>query len=221
MKAIIVGHGSSMLAEPMGMLIDEFDYVIRLKRCHETLKEPDIYGTKTTHIGGSMGICGGLMDIPANEYWAFTDSRHHDRPELLDPIRRMFHKRKLPLFIDDELCRRWDKIFMDNRAEIDVHAQMKNSKYADEIGEKHTSQGFKGIVYACSHLDIDELVLVGFDNIHSGEFSWSVTRGPDWKQYPQHDWATEHRLIPLVAETYNVKIGFLLPDVKEIKNESD
>ena len=214
-RAIIVGHGPSILAEKMGKLIDEFDYVIRLKRCHETLKEPDYYGTKTTHLGGSLGITGSLMDIPADEYWGFSDSRHYHHDNVAERVRRMFHQRQLPFWMDEELCRKWDKIFMDNRSMEVLDPRMQNSKYADEIGEKHTSQGFKGIVYACERLDIDELVLVGFDNIYTGGFTWSVTRGPKWKQYPKHDWKTESRMIPLVEEEYNVKIGFLLPDVEE------
>ena len=82
MKAIIVGHGPSIMGEEMGHLIDEFDYVIRLKRCQHTLDLPQYFGKKTDIVGGSLTIAGALRDIPAQQYWVFVDSRHTDT----DPV---------------------------------------------------------------------------------------------------------------------------------------
>jgi len=219
-RAIIVGHGPSMLAEEMGAEIDKFDYVIRMKRCHETLKQPEHYGTKTTHIGASLGIMGGVIDIPVeNEYWGFMDSRHYNNMETLDSVKRLMHNRELPFHVDPPLCKMWDEAFMMQRKHPVVYDKMKPSVHGDDLGEKHTSQGFKAIVYAATRLDIDELVLIGFDNLYSGEFTWSVTRGPDWKQYPIHDWAVEHQMIPMVENTYNLKIGWMMPGSPEVEND--
>lgn len=204
MRAIIVGHGPSMLAEPMGSLIDEFDKVIRLKRCQGTLEEPDYYGTKTDIVGGSLTIAGHLRGIGnAKEYWVFLDSRHTDAsPETLAGIPYIF--RGYETLMDKDLCNYWDKQYRELRDDM------------GGPGHDHTSQGFKAIVYACHHLSPDELVLVGFDNVMTGRFTWSITRGPEWQHYPDHRWDVEHALLEKVQEEYpDTKIGWLLPDSEE------
>lgn len=202
MKAIIVGHGPSIMGEEMGSLIDEFDTVIRLKRCQETLKHPENFGSKTDIVAGSLTIAGALRDIDADQYWVFVDSRHTDTdPILIERTPRIFEP--APCILDKPLCDSWDELYRSKRDEMGGQ------------GHNHTSQGFKAIIYALHYLKPDELILVGFDNIYTGEFTWSITRGPKWKHYPDHRWDVEHALLEDVKKTYNAKIGFLLPDIKE------
>lgn len=201
MKAIIVGHGPSIMAEPMGKLIDEFDAVIRLKRCQETLKHPDHFGSRTDILGGSLTIAGALREIEANEYWVFVDSRHSDIDESV--INNVPHIFQQPCTLDKALCDSWDELYRSKRDEMGGQ------------GHDHTSQGFKAIIYAMQYLKPDELILVGFDNIYTGDFTWSITRGPEWRHYPNHRWDVEHALIADVEKAYNTKIGFLLPDTED------
>lgn len=202
MKAIIVGHGPSIMGEEMGHLIDEFDIVIRLKRCQHTLDLPQHFGTKTTVVAGSLTIAGALRDIEAEQYWVFVDSRHTNvDPQVLENIHKLFIDK--PVVLDKPVCETWDEMYRSKRDELGAH------------GHNHTSQGFKAIVYALEHFDLDELILVGFDNIMTGTFTWSITRGPDWTHYPDHRWDVEHALLEDVKKIFKTKIGFLLPDTKE------
>ena len=140
MKAIIVGHGPSIMGEEMGHLIDEFDYVIRLKRCQHTLDLPQYFGKKTDIVAGSLTIAGALRDIPAQQYWVFVDSRHTDTdPVVIKNVQTIFNK---PCILDKGLCDSWDEQYRSLRDAMGTH------------GHNHTSQGFKAIVYALHHLEI-------------------------------------------------------------------
>jgi len=219
MKAIIVGHGPSIMGEKMGHLIDEYDVVIRLKRCQETLKMPEYFGTKTDIVGGSMTIAGGLREIAVkNGYWVFLDSRHENLPDSnIDVIKRIF-KGYGTVHINQELCDEWDALYREARTDVESFPSNMDLKHksCDERGERHLSQGFKAILYACTYIDeLTQLTLVGFDNIMLGEFNWSITRGPDWTHYPPHRWDIEHKLLKAVEDTYGVEIGYLLPEQKE------
>jgi len=229
MKAIIVGHGPSILAEPMGMLVDEHDVVIRLKRCQQTLENPDYFGTKTDVVAGSLTIAGELKGIGgADEYWIFVDSRHENtHPDVLESAKRYLSRPQkkgptlnpeLPpvgspehfnrVILDKELCDYWDQQYRNLRDEMGGE------------GHNHTSQGMKALIYAMHHLRPDELTLVGFDNIATGEFTWSITRGPEWQHYPDHRWDVEHRLLQQVANAYpHTAIGFLLPEDETTQGE--
>ena len=200
MKPIIVGHGPSIMGEEMGKLIDEFDIVIRLKRCQHTLGLPQHFGKKTSVVAGRLTIAGALREIQADAYWVLLDSRHTDTDQtIIDNVQNIFDK---PCILDQGLCNSWDEIYRSKRD--DMGGQ----------GHNHTSQGFKAILYALHFLAIDELILVGFDNIYSGDFTWSITRGPDWKHYPDHRWDVEHKLLTDLKKTYDIPIGFLLPDME-------
>lgn len=204
MKAIIVGHGPSILGEKMGHLIDDFDKIIRLKRCQHTLDEPDYFGTKTDIVGGSLTIASQLRGIGNSpEYWIFLDSRHADvSRETLASIPFLF--RGYECVMDRDLCTYWDEQYRQLRDKM------------GGPGHNHTSQGFKAIVYACQHLAPDELILVGFDNVMTGRFTWSITRGPEWQHYPDHRWDVEHALLEQVQREYpDTKLGWLLPDEEE------
>ena len=67
------------------------------------------------------------------------------------------------------------------------------------------SAGLHAILYAC-HLGYREIVLFGFDNVASGGFTWSVTRGPEWNQYPDHRWDIEREMVKLIGSEYGASI---------------
>mgnify|MGYP003394072903 CR=1 FL=1 len=216
MSTIIIGNGPSILAEKMGCFIDTFDNIVRLKRCHNSLKNPDYYGTKTTHVGGSLTIAGDLREVHAGEYWIFFDSRHaHISPDILTArmasdmnLGRLFNGSSV--ICDQEICNQWDEIYRKAREPMEWSDQMQDSKSSDiELGENHTSQGFKAILYACKYLEDKQINLIGFDNLFTGKFTWSTTRGPEWDKYPKHNWATERKLLEKVKDTFNKDIRFI------------
>lgn len=208
MRVCIVGHGPSVMMEPMGHEIDKFDKVIRLKRtAAETLKYPEFFGTKTDIIGGSFTIGYRIMGIGgAKEHWIFLDSRHKDIPEERLREMRLFYKDK-NLVMDKALCDEWDERYRKVR---DAHP-------ISSEGHNHTSQGFKAIVYAAEFLKPDELVCVGFDNVASGQWTWSITRGPDWNNYPDHRFDIEHGLLDDIHDVYGLGVGFMMPEPEQVK----
>ena len=214
-KVIIVCHGPSMLLEEMGDVIDGHDTVIRLKSCANTLKKPEFYGTKTDIIGGSLTIAGKLRDLPAEKFWIWTDSRHESW-EWNDHINALPHIfRGKNVFIDRSLCDQWNTTYRNMRKANpteDWDEQMKASRYDTGEGENHMSQGLHALVYACALLKPEAVHLIGFDNVYTGEFDWSVTRGEDWRAYPRHRWDIENQMVGLISEHYNVPVGFIMPD---------
>ena len=46
----------------------------------------------------------------------------------------------------------------------------------------------------------------GFDNVKTGTFTWSLMRGPDWEQYPDHRWDVEKEMARLVAARHDVEL---------------
>jgi hypothetical protein len=202
MHTVIVGHGPSMLERQAGKEIDSFDFVVRQKRCQETLKHPELYGTRKDAVCGSWTIAPQLVHVEADEIWVFLDSRH-DKVPLGDIWRA---QKALPARILPGLCNRWNEAY---RALRTPYTRPEGQREFDPLGHPHLSAGFHAILYAAEILKPESITLAGFDNIESGTFTWSVTRGPEYKQYPDHRWDIEHEMLPMVAEQLGVEIKFL------------
>lgn len=206
----IVGHGPSMLATKHGKEIDGSDIVVRLKRCQDTLKYPELYGTRTDIVGGSFTIARALKGIGgATRYWVFLDSRHinidaRDRESLIA------HFDPHVVELEEQLCSDWDERYRALRDNFTIHPQMKQGEYSDgTLGHNHTSIGMKALLYACHFIRPKTIRLFGFDNLASGRFTWSVTRGPNWNAYPDHRWDVENRLVPEICSTFGTNIIFV------------
>lgn len=207
MNLIIIGHGPSMMQNKWGEFIDSHDVVVRLKRQRiyssdeKTLLDyPEYFGTKTDIVAGSYNIAKALPKAP--KYWIFVDSRHQDVTNF-DDLYEFFDD----VYINKELCDYWDGVYRGMRPE--------------GKGHPHTSQGMKAIIYACQFAK--RIDLVGFDNLSTGDFTWSLTRGPD-HTYPDHNWEVEHKLAPIIAKHYGVKLYadnhiFLETGLREVREE--
>ena len=214
MKAIIVGNGPSILMEPMGEIIDSYDVVIRLKHCEQQLKDPEHFGTKIDVLAGSLTIAKSMKQIQAPAYWMLLDSRHDNdqAKRYMDDMVWYYDEDNMQYLPDTSKF--WRDRYMSIRHVTPIplhHPQMKSSRYGDHMGEKHPSQGFQALVYAAELLGCD-ITLVGCDNLYTGVFNWSITRGPDWQEYPFHRWDIEHDMVPMVAGQYDIDINYLLPD---------
>ena len=203
MTTVIVGHGPSMLEAKHGEFIDSHDVVIRQKRCSETLKHPEQFGTKTDIVCGSFTIAPAMKDdMPGNEYWVFMDSRHQKFPVSSYE----WVAENMPCTILKPLCDEWNARYRQYRTPYEMPVGMQEFT---PIGHDHLSAGFHTILYACEILHPDVIDLVGFDNIASGEFTWSVTRGPDYGKYPDHRWDIECEMIRDVETSYATRCNFL------------
>ena len=193
-----MGHGPSLLEKLQGEVIDSFDYVVRLKRCLETLKYPEVYGTKTNAVCGSWTIRDKLPSL--GEKWVFLDSRHSGvLPSEVDNESRWYR-------MDRGLCDWWNRLYRLRRT---PYKRPLGVQEFDPLGHPHLSAGFHAILYACRFLKPSKVVLAGFDNIESGSFTWSITRGPDWGKYPDHRWDIEHDLLLDIGDEFGVEVSFL------------
>ena len=194
-----MGHGPSLLEKPQGKLIDSFDFVVRQKHA----PRGPYLGSKCDAVLGSWNQ---MRSIP-EELWVFIDSRfEHLREHDFDAARKRFDAR-----IDADLCRKWDAIYRDIRTplkEIPEYVKQ-HPRASDEFGHRHMSSGLHAIIYACEFLEPDTVHLIGFDNVKSGEFTWSITRGASWKAYPDHRWDVEHAMLEDIEREWNVGIEFV------------
>ena len=209
-----------MLLEEMGELIDSYETVVRLKNCRQTLMRPEFYGTKTDIIGGSLTIAGKLRDLPADQFWIWTDSRHDgwEWDDQVNALPAIFRGKRV--FIDRDLCNVWNNTYRNMRKanpKTEWSTEMKASRYDTGEGENHVSQGLHALVYACALLRPESVDLIGCDNLMTGEFNWSVTRGEDWGKYPRHRWDIENEMVGLIGKHYDVPIGFVMPTIEEDK----
>jgi hypothetical protein len=153
-----------------------------------------------------LGSWNQLRDIP-EQLWIFIDSRFpHLTEEDFEAARQQFNAH-----IDGELCRAWDAIYRARRTPLpSLPNHIKQHPIASDMrGHRHMSSGLHAVIYACEWLKPERLDLIGFDNVRTGEFTWSITRGQDWKKYPDHRWDVEHKMIPDIAKEYGVEISFI------------
>lgn len=208
MKVAIVGHGPSLLDEPpKGGLIDQCDCVIRLKRSADLLRRPVLFGSRTTIYAGSLTIFPAMTDYPAKEFWILYDSRHVSIREIL--IQEMMYEfyeragKEVLVREDRDLCNYWDREFRDLQTN-DLH-----TPEGSEDFYPHLSQGMKALVLALEWLGPEEVHLFGFDNVAAGKLTWSLTRGPDYKNYPKHNWRAENVFIRILAKRFEDSSLFL------------
>jgi hypothetical protein len=201
-SVIIAGHGPSLLSQRRGSEIDSFDYVIRQKRCQDTLRYPDIYGARKDAVCGSWTIAPELPAVGAGEVWVFMDSRH----QAVSNEAAEDAQRRIPCRIDRELCDTWNRLYRLRRT---PYQRPKGTQEFDPLGHPHLSAGFHTLLYACRFLNPAKVTLAGFDNIETGGFTWSVTRGPEYNRYPDHRWDIEHEMLLDVSQDFDTEIAFI------------
>lgn len=147
------------------------------------------------HICGSWTIRARLPQCPSR--WIFLDSRHDD---VSDAEVAADGCLAFP-----GLCREWNGIFRSMRTDDYKRDPQMEASHSDERGHRHMSAGLHAILYACE-LGHREIKLYGFDNVDSGGFTWSITRGPDWNRYPDHRWDIEREMVAVIATRYGANI---------------
>jgi hypothetical protein len=202
MSIAIIGHGPSLLHSNMGDKINSYDTVIRQKAVsHQLVTQlPKDFGTKTSIICGSYTIREALFWDSRAKVWVFTDSRH-------DSI-NIENDSRFTLLKED--CENWNNIYRSLRTENYIpNSKMTKYPTSSDIGHNHMSCGLHTILYACILLKPSHIALFGFDNLKTGDFTWSVTRGERWDKYPDHRWDVENKLIDLIKDKYSVELQFI------------
>ena len=203
----------------MGSKIDAHDSVMRLKHSVHLLQRPAHYGSKTDHVLASYTVGAQILetwpDCPS--FFLFTDTRTENmtKDDLVIMAKR-FGERQIT--IDHNLCQYWVQAYRQNRCACKMDSrQEQKAALSDDLGHRHPSAGFFSIVYMLTYLKPDAVTLYGFDSLLSGVFDWSVTRGENWSQYPDHNWNTESRLFPFLCGVYGYNASILTNGTVEIK----
>ena len=207
-RIAIVGHGPSLLAQECGADIDAHDQVIRMKASQHLREHPQCFGMKVDHVLCSFTVAPSIQQHwpTVNSFFIFMDTRHEMVPEEgINNVLGLFQGKAI---IDRPLCDHWIKKYRMKREvqELDTRQETKGD-ISDENGHRHPSAGTFAICYALEHLCPDELTLYGFDNLLSGKFDWSVTRGPEWDKYPDHNWAAEKAMISDICDYYGYEFN--------------
>jgi hypothetical protein len=202
MSIAIIGHGPSVKGSSFGNIIDSHDIVIRQKLVSQTLINtyPKDFGQKTSIVCGSYTIKEALFWEPKADIWVFLDSRHE----------KINIKQDLRFIILEDKCNYWNNFYRSLRTEdFTRDEKMTIHPTSSDVGHNHMSCGLHTIMYACEILKPKKLTLFGFDNVALGKFNWSLTRGPEWDQYPDHRWDIEKELLLILSDHYSVDFEFI------------
>ena len=205
MQTVIVGHGPSILRPKLGKDIDLFDCVIRMKRTSDLTKNrPDLYGKKTDVVVSSLTLGRVIMDAwkGVKDFWLFDDTRTEIDDDKVMPK---------GAYLARDTCRVWRTQYRRLRKTYTkANSQKPKDGLSDDKGHLHPSAGSHAIMYTMDKLNPDRITLYGFDSLLSGKHDWSITRGNEYKEYPDHNWAAEQELLKLLCNVYQYKL-----DVKE------
>lgn len=221
-KAVIVGMGPTLLAEEMGKEIDSADIVIRLDHAGLQLTKPKTFGSRTDVIMAPLQTISRAERIDASRYFVLTDSRHNNETAE-DMLYKYYARENCDVFNVATIG--WEDLYNDTMAGMTSMRPFNFKGFVDtteeRVGIPYLSKGLQAVVCAATALDIDELVLAGFDSVMSGQCEWSITRGPIYNAYPPIRWDVEQAMLPLIQEETGVNILFLLSDKEVANNEED
>ena len=187
MKICIVGHGPSLKGAGLGKQIDSHDKVVRLKGSHTVLWTND-YGSRTDALCASTEIMGVFFKQEAEEYWAYPKNGDYDRRTAIMALEKL----QKPIMIPLKFVNHWNTYFR-------------------QMGAKHpnVSTGMGAVLIAIHRWRPEKIVLAGFDTLMNPETEFSrhdsIPRS-GFGPYPNHDWEKENKLIPILEQTYNLKI---------------
>ena len=156
-----------------------------------TWQTEDDYGRRVDYMAASTETLPVMLDYKGRPKLYFGQPKRGSWNAATEASFRS--RTDIPLLIPIEIHQRWNPIF--------------RSLSGLPAGEcPNHSLGMAAITYACEFITPQEILLVGFDNLleptrmeyHKADRGKWVTR---------HDWIAENRMLPIIEETYGVKIS--------------
>ena len=191
---VIVGHGTSIKGSGFGRIIDSFDCpIVRFNGFMHGCGVED-RGHRVDYLCTTIKQFGFFLAdnvIPTREVWVY-------RPRgKFKPIRSY---RETPVYAPD--IKEW----------LDMYNGLRTKKSVS-----YFCKGFASIIIAAKRLDIDSILLFGFDNLWRGESRNFETMGlgKDRVYTTRHDYAAERRILDIVSTKYGVVISHI--DMWDIK----
>jgi hypothetical protein len=185
MKAIIIGHGPSIKNARLGGLIDNFDgYIIRLT--NRSWQNSLDYGTKVDYVCASSEFKRLHLVFEESkakyETWIYA----HKSKGLKELKKTVIGELKSSGF-DPVICRKEVIPWLGRYKEIYGKYREETPRNKSRKFLKHFSQGLAAIIIAIQRLEIEELLLLGFDNLllgtDEGFFSYACLAITDGKQF--------------------------------------
>lgn len=188
---VIVGHGPSLKGAGLGVAIDGFDCVVRLKNSYMLLAEPHDFGRKTDVMCSSTEVLPTLTKVKAKEYWGYPKKGEYNKKAVMWLQREVEPAR---VFVPLEECNLWNAAFL-------------------ELGGRHpnVSTGLGALVIALSRRRPRVIHLAGFDKVWEPEIEgYKSTVPTPWNDGGNkdtgHDWSTEKKLLGYLATHFQVRI---------------
>jgi hypothetical protein len=201
MRAVIVGHGPSLLGAKRGEEIDSFDAVVRMKAFTRFWNEED-YGNKLDYLVSSTeaAMANLANHIKPKEYWLYPKKGTYDKRS----INHLYSGLPAKVLLTEADI--WNERFR-QRSGYDAKK--------DPIRGRNVSTGFAALVYTADQLynkqksEERELYLIGFDTLKDPNVEYESTFNPGTVHKGFHDWHIEHSMLEMVEAHYNVKLRFV------------
>jgi hypothetical protein len=188
---VVVGHGPSLKGAGLGSEIDKH-FVVRLKNCSVLLADVKDYGKKTNAMCSSTEVLPVLTKVKAPEYWGYPKKGDYS-PRRVKWLKNHVDRHSKVL-VPLDACNHWNQVFRD-------------------IGGKHPnlSTGMGAVVIALDLLSPGLVLLAGFDNVISPQIQGYQSTVPTpfnngGTKDTGHDWLTEHKMLPLLANHYKARV---------------
>lgn len=192
----VVGHGPSLAGRQLGSEIDRADLVVRMKWHRDLTSRPEIFGSRTDIAASSFTVAKRLPELwpDVTQFIVAHDSRTYSvSAEQENAVLAIFQKNKaFSLWMDKALCLFWDGIYRG---------------LASRDDEPHTSSGFHVLMFLGKYFPSSKVRLYGFDSMLSGNWTWSLTRGPDWEKYPKHRFDIEKQMLGMLRAAYDIEFS--------------
>ncbi len=203
---VIVGHGTSLEGAGLGTTIDSYDCpIVRFNGFMHGCGVED-RGSRVDYLCTTTKQFKRFLDdkvVPTREVWIYQPEGKFNYYKLGD-----LHKGG-PLHVSDLevwLC---------------IYVELKTGR------RKKFCKGLAAIIIAAKRLDIDSILLFGFDNLWMGERRNFETLGFCRNKgvfTVRHDWIAERKMFDMVSARYGVTISHIdmwdieWPEIEEVVN---
>ena len=190
METLIVGHGPSLIGKKLGETIDQFQ-VVRLKRFTKFHEKAD-YGERTDYLCSSTEVMPSMLgQCEPKEYWGYPKKGSWDKSKE--------RKFKDNLVIPLETTEFWNTKFKE-----------RSHYFGSGADGRNVSTGLAALIIAAERLG-GKIILAGFDTVLNPSINYQSVYNPGTSACVNHKWEIEHKMLPEIAEYYEIELCVLLP----------